>query len=64
MALPGDAAASPTNGSYGIQSADTATVGPFEIGWLYGGAQVFLFILAIGGFGNNQILVDQVRAAC
>ena len=41
---------SPVNGLYGIQSADTGVVWPFEVGWLFGGAQVFLFILAIGGF--------------
>ena len=40
---------SPINGLYGIQNAD-GHVGPFNSGSLFGSAQVFLFILAIGGF--------------
>lgn len=40
---------SPINGLYGIQNAD-GHVGPFNSGTLFGSAQVFLFILAIGGF--------------
>lgn len=40
---------SPINGLYGIQNAD-GQVGPFNSGTLFGSAQVFLFILAIGGF--------------
>jgi uncharacterized ion transporter superfamily protein YfcC len=41
---------SPINGLYGIRDADTGQVGPFNSGTLFGSAQVFLFILAIGGF--------------
>jgi len=41
---------SPINGLYGIRSPDTGQVGPFASGSLFGGAQVFLFILAIGAF--------------
>jgi uncharacterized ion transporter superfamily protein YfcC len=40
---------SPINGLYGIRGVD-GHVGPFESGTLFGGAQVFLFILAIGAF--------------
>lgn len=40
---------SPINGLYGIQNA-AGQVGPFNNGALFGSAQVFLFILAIGGF--------------
>ena len=40
---------SPINGLYGIQNA-AGHVGPFNSGVLFGSAQVFLFILAIGGF--------------
>jgi uncharacterized ion transporter superfamily protein YfcC len=40
----------PINGLYGIQDADTGHVGPFNRGSLFGAAQVFAFILAIGGF--------------
>lgn len=43
-------ALSPANGLYGIRSAETGFVAPFGVGTLFGGAQVFLFILAIGGF--------------
>ena len=41
---------SPVNGLYGIKNAVTGHVGPFGAGTLFGSAQVFLFILAIGGF--------------
>jgi uncharacterized ion transporter superfamily protein YfcC len=41
---------SPINGLYGLRNPDTGQVGPFGIGSLFGGAQVFLFILAIGAF--------------
>jgi uncharacterized ion transporter superfamily protein YfcC len=40
---------SPINGLYGIRG-ESGQVGPFEFGALFGGAQVFLFILAIGAF--------------
>jgi uncharacterized ion transporter superfamily protein YfcC len=41
---------SPVNGMYGIRDPETGQVGPFNSGSLFGGAQVFLFILGIGGF--------------
>jgi uncharacterized ion transporter superfamily protein YfcC len=41
---------SPINGLYGIQNLETGQVGPFNSGILFGSAQVFMFILAIGGF--------------
>jgi len=40
----------PINGLYGVQDPETGMVGPFNRGQLFGSAQVFLFILAIGGF--------------
>jgi len=40
----------PVNGLYGIQDPATGQIGPFNRGSLFGSAQVFLFILAIGGF--------------
>ncbi len=40
----------PVNGLYGIQDPATGQVGPFNRGAMFGSAQVFLFILAIGGF--------------
>jgi uncharacterized ion transporter superfamily protein YfcC len=42
-------ALSPINGLYGIKGS-SGHIGPFESGRLFGGAQVFLFILAIGAF--------------
>ena len=40
----------PVNGLYGIQDPATGQVGPFNSGIMFGSVQVFLFILAIGGF--------------
>ncbi|MGV9824091.1 Na+/H+ antiporter NhaC family protein [Gordonia sp. NPDC003429] len=38
----------PLNGLYGIRDATTGFVGPYESGFIFGSAQVFAFILAIG----------------
>ena len=46
----GDLLLAPVNGLYGIQDPETGHVGPFNSGRLFGSVQVFLFILAIGGF--------------
>ncbi len=40
----------PVNGLYGIQNPETGQVGPFNRGAMFGAVQVFLFVLAIGGF--------------
>ncbi|WP_426573098.1 YfcC family protein [Aquihabitans sp. McL0605] len=40
----------PPNGLYGIQSATTQYVSPDEEGFLYGSAQIFFFVLAVGAF--------------
>ncbi len=45
-----DLVLAPVNGLYGIQDLESGLVGPFNRGALFGSAQVFLFILAIGGF--------------
>lgn len=45
-----DLLASPFNGVYGILNTATGQVGPFNSGPLFGSAQVFFFILAIGAF--------------
>ena len=42
--------AAPLNGLYGIQDPATGTVGPYNSGILFGSAQVFGFIVAIGAF--------------
>ena len=41
---------SPVNGLYGIQDAETGVVSASAVGELFGAAQVFLFVLAIGSF--------------
>jgi len=38
------------NGLYGIEDADSGYVGPDELGFLYGSAQIFFFVLAVGAF--------------
>jgi uncharacterized ion transporter superfamily protein YfcC len=40
----------PPNGLYGIENPATRTVGADEEGLLYGSAQIFLFVLAVGAF--------------
>jgi uncharacterized ion transporter superfamily protein YfcC len=40
----------PVNGLYGIEGAESGFVDPDEEGFMYGAAQVFLFVLAIGIF--------------
>jgi uncharacterized ion transporter superfamily protein YfcC len=41
---------SPVNGLFGVKSAETRFIGPYETGELFGAASVFLFVLAIGIF--------------
>ena len=41
---------SPVNGLYGVQDAETGAVATDDSGDLFGGAGVFLFVLAIGAF--------------
>jgi uncharacterized ion transporter superfamily protein YfcC len=38
------------NGLYGVESASTRQVSADELGFLYGSAQIFLFVLAVGAF--------------
>jgi uncharacterized ion transporter superfamily protein YfcC len=38
------------NGLYGVESAETRQVSADELGFLYGSAQIFLFVLAVGAF--------------
>ncbi len=45
-----DLVLSPVNGFYGIQDPETGNVGPFNSGFMFGSAQVIVFILMIGGF--------------
>lgn len=46
----GELLLAPVNGLYGILDPASGQVGPFNRGSLFGAAQVFGFILAIGGF--------------
>ncbi len=41
---------SPVNGLYGVRSAASGFIGPYESGELFGAAGVFLFVIAIGIF--------------
>lgn len=45
-----DLVLSPVNGLLGIQDLESGHVGPFNTGAMFGSVQVFLFIIAIGGF--------------
>jgi uncharacterized ion transporter superfamily protein YfcC len=38
------------NGLYGVENADNGFVTAYELGFLYGSAQIFLFVLAVGAF--------------
>ena len=38
------------NGLYGVESVETRQVSADELGFLYGSAQIFLFVLAVGAF--------------
>jgi uncharacterized ion transporter superfamily protein YfcC len=38
------------NGLYGVESTETRQVSADELGFLYGSAQIFLFVLAVGAF--------------
>ena len=40
----------PPNGLYGVESTETAYISADEEGFLYGSAQIFFFVLAVGAF--------------
>ena len=40
----------PPNGLYGVENAENGYVGADEEGFLYGSAQIFFFVLAVGAF--------------
>ena len=48
------------NGLYGIENAD-ARVGPDEEGFLYGSAQIFLFVLAVGAFITVTMRTEAIQ---
>ena len=52
----------PVNGLYGIESAETGFIGPYESGELFGAAGVFLFVLAIGVFITMTMRTGAINA--
>jgi len=40
----------PPNGLYGVESYETHSISAYEEGFLYGSAQIFFFVLAVGAF--------------
>lgn len=52
----------PVNGLYGVLSAETGWIGPYESGELYGAAGVFLFVIAIGIFITMSMTTGAINA--
>jgi uncharacterized ion transporter superfamily protein YfcC len=50
----------PPNGLYGVE-ASNGTVGPWEGGFLYGSAAIFLFVLAVGAFITVTMKTDAIQ---
>ena len=48
------------NGLYGIENAE-GRVGPDEEGFLYGSAQIFFFVLAVGAFISVAMKTGAIR---
>jgi uncharacterized ion transporter superfamily protein YfcC len=53
----------PVNGLYGVESAESGFIGPYETGELFGAAGVFLFVLAIGIFITMTMRTGAIDAA-
>ena len=51
---------SPPNGLYGVESS-TGFVGPWEEGFLYGSAAIFLFVLAVGAFITVTMKTEAIQ---
>ena len=51
---------SPPNGLYGVE-ASTGFVGPWEEGFLYGSAAIFLFVLAVGAFITVTMKTEAIQ---
>jgi uncharacterized ion transporter superfamily protein YfcC len=52
----------PINGLYGVESAETGRIGPWEAGELFGAAGVFMFVLAIGIFITMSMRTGAIDA--
>lgn len=50
----------PPNGLYGVE-ASNGTVGPWENGFLYGSAAIFLFVLAVGAFITVTMKTEAIQ---
>jgi uncharacterized ion transporter superfamily protein YfcC len=50
----------PPNGLYGVE-AGNGFVGPWEEGFLYGSAAIFLFVLAVGAFITVTMKTDSIQ---
>jgi uncharacterized ion transporter superfamily protein YfcC len=50
------------NGLYGIEGVDSRIVGADELGFLYGSAQIFLFVLAVGAFITMTMKTGAIEA--
>jgi uncharacterized ion transporter superfamily protein YfcC len=50
----------PPNGLYGVESP-TGFVGPWEEGFLYGSAAIFLFVLAVGAFITVTMKTEAIQ---
>jgi uncharacterized ion transporter superfamily protein YfcC len=51
---------SPANGLYGVESSQ-GFVGPWEEGFLYGSAAIFLFVLAVGAFITVTMKTEAIQ---
>ena len=50
------------NGLYGIENTTTRLIGADESGFLYGSAQIFLFVLAVGAFITIAMKTGAIEA--
>ena len=51
----------PPNGLYGIENVENGQVGADEIGFLYGSAQIFFFVLAVGAFITVTMKTESIQ---
>jgi uncharacterized ion transporter superfamily protein YfcC len=49
------------NGLYGIENPRTGYVSPYEEGFLYGSAMIFLFVLAVGAFITVTMKTEAIQ---
>jgi uncharacterized ion transporter superfamily protein YfcC len=51
----------PPNGLYGIENVENGQVGADEVGFLYGSAQIFFFVLAVGAFITVTMKTESIQ---